>query len=200
MKRLAIFGTHGAAKTTLVYKLAAYFKMQDKNVTVIHETARQCPFPINTNAVYQTTLFVIASQLKAELQAEAQGFEIAISDRTLYDAFIYIDNLKKGNNYTEALKVFCFEWLKQYDVLVYLEPTKGFVLKTDGIRAPDQNYQKIIRNEFRFFLEEVKEKFSGKLKIIQAESNQVFESNQCLDLIKQIKGSLYERTRDPLMV
>ncbi|MBT7461465.1 MAG: hypothetical protein HN685_02135, partial [Waddliaceae bacterium] len=56
MKRIAVFGTHGAAKTSLVYKLAAHFKMANKNVKVIHETARQCPFPINQGAIYKTTL------------------------------------------------------------------------------------------------------------------------------------------------
>src|SRR3990167_1201024 len=97
MKRIAVFGTHGSAKTTLVYKISTYFKMNDKNVTVIHETARQSPFPINTDVVYQTTLYVVSSQLQKELKAEAEGFEIAISDRTLSDAFIYINHLNRGN-------------------------------------------------------------------------------------------------------
>lgn len=200
MKRVAIFGTHGAAKTTLVYKLAAYYKMNDKNVTVIHETARQSPFPINTGTVYQTTLFVVASQLQKELQAEAQGFEIAISDRALSDAFIYINNLKRNNALTKTLETFCFEWLRQYNVLIYLEPTEGFAITADGVRASDSEYQLIIRDDFRRLVQKMEKDFDGKLNIIKAESNQIFDENQCSELIDQINRSIHEQTKHIHMV
>ncbi|NGX28481.1 MAG: hypothetical protein K940chlam1_00662 [Candidatus Anoxychlamydiales bacterium] len=200
MKRVAIFGTHGAAKTTLVYKLATYYKMNDKNVTVIHETARQSPFPINTDTVYQTTLFVVASQLQKELQAEAQGFEIAISDRALSDAFIYINNLKRNNTLTKTLEAFCFEWLTQYDALIYLEPTEGFAITADGVRAADSAYQVVIRDDFRNLVEKMEKEFDGKLNIIKAESNQIFDENQCSELIDQINRSIHEQTRHIHMV
>lgn len=200
MKRIAIFGTHGAAKTTLVYKLATYYKMKDKNVTVIHETARQSPFPINTDAVYQTTLFVVASQLQKELQAEAQGFEIAISDRALSDAFIYINHLKRGNVLTKSLEDFCFEWLRQYHVLVYLEPTEGYAITQDGIRASDEKYQLAIRDDFRNQVDLMQKKFDNKLNIIKTESNQVFDENLCSNLIDQINRSINDQVRDVHMV
>ena len=196
MKRIAIFGTHGAAKTTLVYKLAAYYKMRDINVTVIHETARQSPFPINLDTVYQTTLFVVASQLQKELQAEAQGFEIAISDRTLSDAFIYINHLKRGNNLTKSLDDFCFEWVKQYKVLIYLEPTKGFNPTYDGVRAVDLKYQNAIKEDFRNFVKRLEDKHQNSLSIIKAESNQIFDESLCLDLITKINERVYEQSRD----
>lgn len=200
MKRIAIFGTHGSAKTTLVYKLATYYKMNDKNVTVIHETARQSPFPINTDAIYQTTLFVVASQLQKELQAEAQGFEIAISDRALSDAFIYIDRLKRGNALTKSLELFCFEWLRQYHVLIYLEPTVGYAISEDGIRASDEKYQLAIRDDFRSQIKKMQEKFDNKLNIIKTESNQVFDENQCNNLIEQINRSINEQVKHVHMV
>jgi len=200
MKRIAIFGTHGAAKTTLVYKLATFYKMNDKNVTVIHETARQSPFPINMDTVYQTTLFVVATQLQKELQAEAQGFEVAISDRALSDAFIYINHLKRGNILTKSLEDFCFEWLRQYHVLVYLEPTEGYAITEDGIRASGQDYQLAIRDDFRNQVEKMKKKFDNKLNIIKAESNQIFDENQCVNLIEQINRSINEQVRDVHMV
>ncbi len=200
IKRIAVFGTHGAAKTTLVYKLATFYKMSDKNVVVIHETARQSPFPINMDTIYQTTLFVVATQLQKELQAEAQGFEIAISDRALSDAFIYINYLKRANALTKSLEEFCFEWLKQYHVLVYLEPTKGYAITQDGIRASDEKYQLAIRDDFRLQIEKMRKKFNNKLNIIKAESNQVFDENQCSNLIDQINRSINEQVRDVHMV
>jgi len=200
MKRVAIFGTHGAAKTTLVYKLAAFYKMNDKNVTVIHETARQSPFPINTDAVYQTTLFVVAAQLQKELKAEAEGFEIAISDRTLSDAFIYINHLKRGNMLTKSLEEFCLEWVKQYNVLIYLEPTEGFAITSDGVRASDAKYQILIRDDFRGLIDQIDKKHGDKANIIKAESNQIFDENQCSNLIDEINRSLHESNRHVHMV
>ncbi|NGX49698.1 MAG: hypothetical protein K940chlam5_01301 [Candidatus Anoxychlamydiales bacterium] len=200
MKRIAIFGTHGAAKTTLVYKLATYYKMNDKNVTVIHETARQSPFPINMDTVYQTTLFVVATQLQKELQAEAQGFEISISDRALSDAFIYINHLKRGNALTKSLEDFCFEWLCQYQVLIYLEPTEGYAITQDGIRASGEEYQLAIREDFRSQVDKMEKKFDNKLNIIKAESNQIFDENQCTNLIEKINRSINEQARHVHMV
>ena len=191
MKRIAVFGTHGSAKTTLVYKLAAYFKMQDKNVTVIHETARKSPFPINQGAVYQTTLFLIASQLKKELEAEAGGFEISISDRTLSDAFVYINYLKRDNQYTHVLEDFCMQWVKQYDLLVYLEPTPGYLPTDDGIRACDASYQNAIRDDFRHLIKQMQKVHGDTLPLIQSESNHVFDETESAFLLKQIYERLY---------
>ena len=100
MEKIAIFGTHGSAKTTLVYKLAAFLKMSNKNVTVIHEAARQFPFLINTDVIYQTTLFVVTSQITKEIKAEAEGFEVLICDRTPSDAFFHINHVERDNEYT----------------------------------------------------------------------------------------------------
>ena len=190
MKRIAIFGTHGAAKTTLVYKLATFFKMENKNVTVIHETARQSPFPINTDVVYQTTLHVIMSQIKKELEAEAQGFEISISDRTPSDAFIYLNKLKRDNEYTRSLEIFCMEWIKKYDSLIYLEPTADFSIASDGIRASDANYQIAIRDDFRKLVKIIES--IENTKMIKANASEIFDVNQCKLLIEDINRSIYE--------
>ncbi len=195
MKRIAVFGTHSAAKTTLIYLLASYFKMKDKNVTVIHETARQSPFPINTDVVYQTTLFVVASQLKKELEAEAQGFEIAISDRTPSDAFIYLNHLERDNSLTHSLEEFCLEWVQKYNVLIYLEPTEGYIPTNDGIRACDIGYQLAIRDDFRVLVEEMKKKHKT-INIIKVESKQIFDETQCQTLLNEINRSVYEQHRE----
>ena len=199
MKRIAIFGTHGSAKTTLVYKLAAYFKMKNKNVTVIHEAARQSPFPINTDVVYQTTLFVVTRQINKELQAEAEGFEISISDRTPSDAFIYLNDRERDNVLTKNLETFCLHWLKQYDVLVYLEPTERYIPTDDGIRAVSRAYQLKIRDDFRELIKEMKNVI-GDNHFINAESSDIFDEEKCDNLLNKITGSVYEQSRDVHLV
>ncbi|MGM0440741.1 MAG: AAA family ATPase [Chlamydiota bacterium] len=191
MKKIAIFGTHGSAKTSLVYKLAAYFKMQNRNVKVIHETARHCPFPINKDAIHKTTLHLVASQLTKELEAEAEGFEISVSDRTLSDAFVYINYLGRDNILTHSLESFCLQWIKQYDILVYLEPTEGYTIGDDGIRAVDAEYQHAIRDDFRDLVQQLEERYGKELTIIKAESNEIFNEDQCNSLMNAINKALY---------
>lgn len=198
MKKIAIFGTHGSAKTTLVYKLAAFYKMGNKNVTVIHEAARQSPFPINLDVVYQTTLFVVTSQIKKELQAEAEGFEISISDRTPSDAFIYLNHLKRDNSFTRSLEIFCLEWMKKYDVLIYLEPSEGFLIKEDGIRAVGIEYQNRIRDDFRVLLKEIKK--NKNINLIEANAAQLFDEEESQILMNKINRSLYVQSREVNLV
>jgi len=190
MKRIAVFGTHGAAKTSLVYKLAAHFKMSNKNVKVIHETARHCPFPINKDAIYKTTLHLVSTQLTKELEADAEGFEIAISDRTLYDAFVYINYLGRGNESTKHLENFCMHWMKKYDVLVYLEPTEGYAITSDGVRCADVEYQCAIRDRFRTFVTDAQNYYNGTLNVINAESNTIFNEEECNELMNTICASI----------
>ncbi len=174
--------------------------MNNKNVTVIHETVRQSPFPINEDAIYQTTLHVIASQLKKELESEAEGFEIAISDRTLSDAFVYIDHLNRGNSLTRTMSIFCMEWMKKYDALIYLEPTEGYAITDDGCRACDIKFQKKIRDDFRQLVAEIEATHKGDIPIIKTESNQIFDEKQCDLLLTDINRSLYEQYRDVHLV
>lgn len=195
MKRIAVFGTHGSAKTTLVYKLASFCKMKDKNAVVIHETARQSPFPINHDTVYQTTVYVVTSQIKKELEAEAQGFEVSISDRTTSDAFIYLNYLKRDNSYTHLLEEFCMQWLTKYTVLVYLEPSEGFSITEDGIRAAGEEYQKAIRNDFRILLADMKKRYEDKIIFLEAKSNEIFDREKSQLLLEKIYGSIYEQNR-----
>ncbi|MBN1914426.1 MAG: AAA family ATPase [Parachlamydiales bacterium] len=190
MKKIAIFGTHGSAKTSLVYKLAAFYKMKNKNVTVIHEAARQSPFPINTDVVYQTTLHVVMSQIKKELEAEAAGFEISISDRTPSDAFIYINHLERHNELTKHLETFCMQWLREYNALVYLEPTKGVQLTVDSKRASGAEYQLAIRDDFRNLVEQIEKAHENRLPILKAESAHVFHEQQCLLLMNSIDQAI----------
>jgi nicotinamide riboside kinase len=188
--KIAVFGTHAAAKTTLVYKLASFFKMLNKNVTVIHEVARQSPFPINTDVVYQTILYIVASQLQQELEAEAQGFEIVISDRTLSDAFIYLNHVERDNVLTHSLQSFCMDWILQYDVLIYLEPSEGFSISDDGVRAVDVNYQRAIQDDFCVLVEEIEQKHLGKVPIVKAESSQVFDEQEFRKLTQEIQDRM----------
>ncbi len=186
MDKICILGTHGSAKTSLVYKLAAYYKMNGINVTVIHETARKSPFPLNEGVVPQTTIHVMSMQLQKELEAEAQGFQLAICDRSIGDAPIYINKVGKGNEWTAKMEEFAMVWAKTYNVMVLLEPSEGIKLMGDGIRAEDVGYQMEIRDEFRKLVNGMQETLGDDLNLIEAESKQVFDRDMCEKLMDEI--------------
>jgi len=186
MLKMCVLGTHGSAKTSLVYKLAAFYKMKGINVTVIHETARKSPFPLNTNVIPQTTIHVMSLQIQKELEAEAQGFELAISDRSPGDAPIYIHHSGKGNELTEKMEELAMLWTKTYSVMVYLEPSEDIELIGDGIRAEDKDYQLAIRDDFRVLINNIKRLHGNDVNIVEAESSQIFDNIECSRLITKI--------------
>lgn len=89
----AYSGSHSVGKTTAVYLLAHELKLsQDKEVGIILETARMCPYPIvsKENAIpsREAQLWIFSSQLKAELNA-SRRYGAVVSDRTIVDCIGY---------------------------------------------------------------------------------------------------------------
>ncbi len=133
-------------------------------------------------------------QLLKELEAEAQGFEMAIVDRSLGDAPIYINYLNRGDTFTEKLDEFATLWAPTYDVLVYLEPDEERSVGSDGIRAEDKEYQIAIRDCFRNYLSYLRSQYGNSITIIEAESSQVFSTEACPELMETIYSALETQT------
>src|SRR3990170_5976767 len=103
MQKIAIMGVHSAGKTSLAYILSAHFKMKSVNVKLIHESVREnCPFPINADANQGTCLWNFHRQFLNELETEAQGYELAICDRSVMDTFVYFHAVNPENAISEA--------------------------------------------------------------------------------------------------
>jgi broad-specificity NMP kinase len=70
MKKIAITGTHGVGKTTLTHQLCVALKEKNVNATIVEEKARSCPFPVNEAATTDTEIWMVHSQICAELQSK----------------------------------------------------------------------------------------------------------------------------------
>lgn len=185
MKKIAIMGVHSAGKTSLAYILAAHFKMKNANVKLIHESVREnCPFPINSDANQGTCLWNFHTQFLNELEAEAQGYELAICDRSVLDTFVYFHAVNPQNGITGAAMEQAAEWLMTYDCLICLEPATHSAIYNDGIRSTDKEYQALIVKGFREVLathaEHVKE------KILFVTSHEVFDENLRRQLLEKV--------------
>lgn len=150
MKKIGIMGVHGAGKTSLAYLLSAHFKMKEINVKLIHESVREnCPFPINAQANQGTCLWNFHKHFLNELNAEAQGYELAVSDRCVLDTFVYFHAANAESKITRAAMQQAIEWLSSYDLLICMEPAEHGTIQDDGIRETDVAYQRLIEKGFR---------------------------------------------------
>ena len=159
MKKIAIIGTHGVGKTTLAYKLAAYYKSEGQNVKIINELARECPFPLNDSMDLHTTLWILHSHIAKELNAIAQKYEIIVSDRSAIDSIIYarclLPNDLMSANFRMAQDL-ARNWMKSYDKIYWIRPDKNkSKISKDGVRSIDYEFQKKIDKEFEYYMDDL---------------------------------------------
>lgn len=185
MQKIAIIGAHSVGKTTLAYVLSAYYKMKDLNVKLIHESVREnCPFPINTEANQGTCLWNFHTQFLNELEAEAQGYQLAICDRSVLDTFVYFHAVNPESHITRAALEQASQWMTTYDVLICLSPIKHVALYDDGIRSTDKEYQHLINKGFERALQVHCAHIEHRT--ISANSDDVFNVNARGKLIQEI--------------
>ena len=70
--KIAFIGSHGVGKTTLCFGLAARLKTRDLSLEVVHEVARRCPLPINTETTFEAQAWIAHTQIAEELLAQAR--------------------------------------------------------------------------------------------------------------------------------
>jgi nicotinamide riboside kinase len=174
MKKIAITGTHGVGKTTLAHQLVVALKENNFNVTIVEEKARSCPFPINEKATTDTEIWMVHTQIRAELQAKAQQFEVAVIDRCSLDAIVYWQDRNTPHPYFDKLKDAAIQWIEsQYDIIVWLEPSSDTdSYAVDAVRDSSIVYRNRIRDVFREHMNNLPE--SSQHKVVKIEANDVF--------------------------
>jgi nicotinamide riboside kinase len=174
--KIALVGTHGVGKTTVAYELAGRFKRKWKTVELLTEIARECPFPLNdlaTSAAYQ---WIIARQVQLEIEKSARA-DITICDRSVLDNFAYyVRRCGAGGEEYEALKSYCYSWMKTYDLLVRLRITEPMI--EDGFRSVDEQFQREIDELCDRLFEPVFHRWTHPAYIVAASS-----SEQTADMI-----------------
>lgn len=142
IKKIAIIGTHGVGKSTTTYQLAAELRMQNHNVIVIPEIARECPFAINTGHTLNTSLWMTHEQALRELEAEKNGFTHIITDRSVLDTFFYSSYFNvEIDNCSQKLRDWAVEYFwTQYEKIIFLRCDTAEVI-ADGLRMTDAECQ-----------------------------------------------------------
>jgi hypothetical protein len=137
MKKIALIGTHGVAKTTTVYGIGYRLKQMRYDTDIVYETARKCPLPINRKGSVNSQKWIIGKLLELESLIDPT-IDFAICDRTLLDTYVY--SLRTNRKFAKSFLPFAIEHMKTYDYIFYL-PIKGKYLKGDSKRSANKQYQ-----------------------------------------------------------
>lgn len=134
--KLALIGTHGIGKTTLVYEVCSLLKKAHHNVELVTEVARQSPFPVNAETTLSGQLWILHAQIAAELEASLRA-PIVITDRAVLDNYCYLVN-KFGRQ--RDLEAWLAWWMASYSLLVGVPPVEEAIPR-DGFRSEDRAFQ-----------------------------------------------------------
>ena len=153
--KVAFIGTQGAGKTTACYELATNLKKLGVHVKILIESAEVCPLPINKDMSLDSQLWMIANQVKQELEAKHRfKGKVIICDRSAIDAEIYAmyGKIPLPNCLSRCLRL----WLETYDLLFYMDSSGGH-LDDNGIRSTDKEFQREIEKLFEAVIQDNKQ-------------------------------------------
>ncbi len=177
MLKICCIGTHGTGKTTLSYQQAAYYKLKGKNVKLINETARSCPFPLNHNFNVYGAMWIIHSHIKKELEAISSNPDLIICDRSPMDSVMYAiaNGITIGQQIKNIYKL-AEDWMDTYDKIYYVRPDGNDAIP-DGIRSTDESFRKKVEDHFDDWMEKCNMAIQNKFVILK--SSMIFEKKDC---------------------
>jgi hypothetical protein len=158
--KIALIGSHGTFKTTLIYFLAGVLKAKGKNVGIISEVARSCPYfkGGHGNILAQNWILLTQSQWERECQDK---YDYVLCDRSLVDNFIYALEAyrKEGQEVPDWLEPFVMHNLESYNYL-FKTPVSRHGLIHDGVRDTDNDWQIEIDRKIKNYLNDKQIKYS----------------------------------------
>jgi nicotinamide riboside kinase len=146
--KIAVIGTHGTGKTTLCHDIVAALRHLGKDAQVMNEVARVCPFQVNEGASFEAQYWVLATQIKQELEYH-DLHDIVLCDRGVVDNYMYL--LRKFPDKAAFLTPLVVEHCRSYDLIIKTVPDNAPV--EDGFRSVDTGFQDDIERMLTAFLE-----------------------------------------------
>ena len=146
MRKIAVVGAHGVGKTTLCKGLCRECKRSGFTYELVEEVARSCPLPIGPDQGLEATLWILAEQIKREMEATLKKPDFIICDRSALDPLVYliVSNQEALPTY---LIDFCDAYSMNYEDMYLVRPS-SLEIKDDGFRNTDKTFQLAINGMF----------------------------------------------------
>lgn len=174
--KIAIIGTHGTGKTTLIQALSKEPEFQGfKMISSSTRGSVDYKLKINEDGDSLSQLYMACTDFKSLVENNALCSETNfISDRSLLDTLIYTFYLLKKDKVSlpvmESIDVLWENSKIMYDYLFWLRPE--FPLKGDGVRSTEIKFQQEVDLLFK---------------------NYFFRENNLFPSVYQITGTVEER-------
>jgi len=138
--KIGICGTHGTGKSMFALRLATQFKAEypGKQVGLLSEVVRSCPFPVNQQTSVLAQAWIFHSQMIKEIEMESRN-DILICDRTILDSVAYSERAGFMDQMLLHLTV-ALSWITTYGEIYFLRPHDNPA--ADGFRDTDVDFQK----------------------------------------------------------
>lgn len=150
--KIGLLSTHGTGKTALAHALVGEFKKRGYKTKVISEVATSLfekGVPINESTTLPAQLSILMEQIFEELWGTIKEYDIIITDRSVFDNFIY---LQRKCGFDEDILRFISWYAEKFPYsALYKLPIMG-TLQKDGVRATDTEFQKEIYRQLTEFL------------------------------------------------
>lgn len=138
--KIAIIGTHGVGKTTLVLDVISALKKKDYDAEFVKEVARKCPLEINEKSSIDTELWIMCNQISEETVMNT-NYKMVICDRSVLDTLCY-GIYAYGEN--QLLSDMVNQWMPTYDLVFRTPILKRYPLPYDRFRSRNKKFQKKI--------------------------------------------------------
>lgn len=191
MKKYAIVGSHGVGKTCLAGELylKACEEIKNKQIKILSEVVRGCPFPINDKSSVDGGHWIVTEQISQELKAKAEKIDVLLCDRSAIDPVMY---LFAGNRFNilsfRALYDFARSWLMTYDKIIFIKASEQILLNDDGFRDTDKKFQMLVDTRFETFLYSYRLEFAKDIMTVYEED---LKNDPSKDTIEDVYNFLF---------
>ena len=154
--KIAIAGTHGSGKSTLIRNMIDEFEKYGVSIYHVDESARKYPYELGSTKAQR---WIWEAHINEELKGHKSESEIIICDRTLLDNLIYYRNILNNKKIDidpifAALWDSTIQWMNTYDYISVLNLNWDFIRNdlNDKLRIKDENQTIRINELFTKYL------------------------------------------------
>lgn len=138
-RKFLVTGTHSTGKSEALSNLAG--RLPGRRLTVVTESARDCPLALNRDQNLLSTTWLFAAQLQSEIEAHVHPeADLVGCDRGVPDILAY-HQTATGQAPTGWIADAAAEWLSTYELVFLASPDPRREPAADPLRVDDSAFR-----------------------------------------------------------